>query len=91
MGLAFEIAKRAQAMRYEDLPPEAIHWAKVGILDTIGVTLAGSREDAARLVERALVPGAGPSVVFGSDRRAGPLDAAAIRSEERRVGKECRL
>ena len=78
MTLAPELAKRINALRYEDLPPEAIHWAKVGILDTIGVTLAGSREDAARLVERALVPGAGPSVVFGSDRRAGPLDAAAI-------------
>jgi 2-methylcitrate dehydratase PrpD len=78
MTLAFEIAKRAQAMRYEDLPREAIHWAKVGILDYAGVTLAGSREDAARLVERALAPGAGPSIVFGSDRRVGPLDAAEI-------------
>ncbi len=78
MTLAFEIAKRVQALRYEDLPREAIHWAKVGILDYAGVTLAGSREDAARLVERALAPGAGPSVVFGSDRRIGPLDAAEI-------------
>ena len=78
MTLALELAKRVNAFSYGDLPPDAIHWAKVGILDYAGVTLAGSREDAARLVERALAPGAGPSVVFGSDRRVGPLDAAAI-------------
>jgi 2-methylcitrate dehydratase PrpD len=78
MTLAFEIAKRVRAMRFEDLPREAIHWAKIGIVDYAGVTLAGSNEDAARLVELALAPGAGPSVVFGSDRRVGLLDAAAI-------------
>jgi len=37
MTLTQELAKRINALRYEDLPPEAVHWAKVGILDTVGV------------------------------------------------------
>ena len=42
MPFALELARRINALHYEDLPPEAVHWAKVGILDTVGVTLAGS-------------------------------------------------
>ncbi|MBI3938736.1 MAG: MmgE/PrpD family protein [Betaproteobacteria bacterium] len=78
MSLAVDLAKRIQAMRYQDLPPEAARWAKVGILDTVGVTLAGSREDAARFVERTLGPVSGPSLVFGCNRRASALDAALV-------------
>jgi 2-methylcitrate dehydratase PrpD len=80
MGLARKLAGRITAMRYEDLPEEAIHWAKIGILDTVGVALAGSREDTMGMVERVTGAGAvsGPCVVFGSDRRASPLDAALI-------------
>ena len=33
----FDDAKRITALRYEALPPEAVHWAKVGVLDTVGV------------------------------------------------------
>ena len=40
MAIATELAERVNAQRYEDLPPQAVHWAKVGILDTVGVTLA---------------------------------------------------
>ena len=78
MSLATELAQRVSALRFEDLPADAVRWARVGILDTVGVTLAGSREDAARLAERALSPAAGASVVFGHDRRVAALDAALI-------------
>ena len=79
MGLAFDIAQRACALRYEDLPPAATHWAKVGLLDYIGVTLAGSTEPAARLALEALgSPGSGASVVFGTPRRLNALDAAVV-------------
>jgi 2-methylcitrate dehydratase PrpD len=66
------------ALQWDDLPPEALHWARVGMLDTVGVTLAGSREDAPRLVARALDLAPGPSLVFGEARRVGTLDAAYI-------------
>ena len=38
----------------DDMPAEALAWSKVGLLDTVGVTLAGAREDATRIVEEVL-------------------------------------
>jgi 2-methylcitrate dehydratase PrpD len=78
MSIALDLAQRIAAVKYEDLPQDAVHWAKVGVLDTVGVTLAGCREDTARLAALALGAGTGPSHVFGSDRRVNPLDAAVI-------------
>jgi 2-methylcitrate dehydratase PrpD len=77
-GFARELATRALQLSWDDLPEEALHWAKVGVLDTIGVTLAGAREPAAQLAARSLDLAPGPSVVLGSARRIGALDAALI-------------
>ena len=79
MMLARELAKRINGLNYAGLPDPAIHWAKVGILDTVGVTLAGAREDCARIVEGiAARGGAGPSLIFGGSRRTAPLEAALV-------------
>jgi 2-methylcitrate dehydratase PrpD len=79
MGLARELAERIVALRYDDLPPEAIHWSKIAVLDTIGVMLAGAREEAPRLVDAVLdEPADGPALIFGSSRRARALDAALV-------------
>ncbi|MGH8660267.1 MAG: MmgE/PrpD family protein [Burkholderiales bacterium] len=79
MTLALELAKRINALRYEGLPAEAVHGAKVGILDTVGVTLAGAREDAARIVDGIAARGvSGPSLIFGTSRRTGLLEAALV-------------
>jgi 2-methylcitrate dehydratase PrpD len=79
MTLARELAQRACALKYDDLPPAAVHWAKVGLLDYIGVTLAGSTEPAARLALQALGhPGQGSSTVFGTALRLNALDAAIV-------------
>ena len=79
MGLALDIARRVKQLRYADLPPDAVHWAKVGILDYLGVTLAGSREPAARFALEALgTPAAGTAVLFGINQRVGALDAALV-------------
>ena len=79
MGLARELAERIAAMQYRDLSDEAVHWSKVALLDTIGVTLAGSSEAAPRLLEEVVAAGsAGPCLVFGSDRRIGAIDAAHV-------------
>ncbi len=79
MTLALELAKRINALRYDSLPAEAVHWARVGILDTVGVTLAGAREECARIVEAIAARGAsGPSLVFGASRRTAPLEAALV-------------
>ena len=72
------IAERIAAITYADLPPLAVEWAKMAILDTVGVTLAGAGEPCAQLLERVLGGSAGECLIFGSDRRAAPLDAALV-------------
>ena len=78
MALALELAHRITSQRFADLPPQAVHWAKVGILDTVGATLAGCHEDTACLAARALASGAGPSLLFGHSRRVPALEAALV-------------
>jgi 2-methylcitrate dehydratase PrpD len=79
MTLALELAKRINSLTFNELPHEAIHWAKVGILDTVGVTLAGAREECTRIVDGIAARGAtGPSLIFGSNRRTAPLEAALV-------------
>src|SRR5215472_3968041 len=78
MQLAYELSRRCAALRFEDLPPQAVHWAKVGILDTVGVTVAGSVEPCARILGRVVSHGPGASLLFGSADRTGALDAALI-------------
>jgi 2-methylcitrate dehydratase PrpD len=77
-GLSSFLGERVAALSWDDLPPEAVRWAKVGILDYVGVTLAGSREEAPRLLASTLDLSAGTSRIFGESRRVGALDAALI-------------
>ena len=77
MQLAHELARRSAALRFEDLPADAVQWAKVGILDTVGVTVAGSTEPCARIVGE-VAAGGGASLVFGTAERTSALDAALI-------------
>jgi len=78
MTVAHRLAERILAVEYDNLPADAVHWAKIGILDTVGVTIAGAGEEATRLA--AGLPGAanGPAVLFGLGRRTSVLDAALI-------------
>ncbi|HET7160032.1 MAG TPA: MmgE/PrpD family protein, partial [Burkholderiales bacterium] len=77
MPFALELARRINALRYEDLPPQAVHWAKIGILDTVGVTLAGSDDPSATIVAGVLA-GNGAALLLGTDKRTAPLDAALV-------------
>lgn len=78
MTLAQELGARIQAIGFAALPDEAVHWAKVGILDTVGVTLAGASEPCARIAARVAGAGTGPALVFGTRQGAAPADAALI-------------
>src|SRR3954470_24706873 len=77
MSIALELARRINALNYEDLPPEAVHWAKVGILDTVGVTLAGADDPSATIVAGVLSAN-GASLLLGTNKRTGALDAALV-------------
>jgi 2-methylcitrate dehydratase PrpD len=80
MTLATELATRIVAMRYEDVPAEAVRWAKISFVDTIACAFAGTHEKGPGIVEKVLTAGkgGGTSLIWGSDRRASALDAAAI-------------
>ena len=78
MPFALELAKLINATNYDNLPPETKHWAKVGILDTVGVTIAGAADPSARICAGVLGSASGPAYVFGSSERVGMLDAALV-------------
>ena len=80
MTIAKQLAGRIRAFRYDGLPDEAVTWAKTAILDTVGVTLAGSREECVRILEsvQGIGDGDGACLVFGRAARTGPLDAGLI-------------
>lgn len=79
MAIAQDLATRIADLDHGDLPDEAIHWAKIAILDTVGVGLAGANEDCVTILERATATDAGgPCQLFGKTGRRGPLDAALI-------------
>ena len=78
MPFALELAKLINATNYDNLPPETKHWAKVGILDTVGVTIAGAADPSARICAGVLGSASGPACVFGSSERVGMLDAALV-------------
>ncbi len=78
--LARQLAHRIHALRFEDITQAALDWAASAFVDTVGVTLAGIREDAPRILLR--VPGiaaaSGPALILGTSRRTSVLDAALI-------------
>jgi 2-methylcitrate dehydratase PrpD len=80
MTLTAKIAERVHRIGHDDITPLARHWAKIAILDTIGVTLAGAVEPAPRLLLQ--VPGIaaapGPALIIGTGRRTSALDAALV-------------
>ena len=78
MPFALELAKLINATTYDNLPADTKHWARVGILDTVGVTIAGAADPSARIVVRSLGSATGPAYVFGGAERVGMLDAALI-------------
>ena len=75
-----EIAAAVLDTQFRNLPEQAVQTAKEGILDTVGVTLAGARsEDAGPLTRTILdTAGEGRSLIFGDSRRTDALSAALI-------------
>ena len=77
MTMATELARRIRAFTYDGLPDAALECAKTGILDTVGVTLAGSAEPCAQIMLR-VCTATGPALVFGSAQRLSVTDAALV-------------
>lgn len=77
-GLAQRYGALVAELEFAHLPAEALHWAKVGILDTAGVTIAGAKEPCAALLMQSLDPAPGRCALFGLKTRVRALDAAMI-------------
>ncbi len=80
MTIATELAKRIVSMKYEDLPAEAVRWAKISFVDTFGCAFAGVDERGPQIARKVLTRGRndGPSLIWGTAQYAPALDAAAI-------------
>ncbi len=71
-----EVAEFALRLKWGDVPAGALRTAKEHILDTFGVTLAGSGETCAQIVRETLVIGEGRASVIGTAQRRPPYLAA---------------
>jgi len=65
--IASQVAKLIGEVSYDALPSQAIEMAKLGVLDTVGVTIAGCDSDAVNITEKAVEAHRtnGVSLVFG--------------------------
>jgi 2-methylcitrate dehydratase PrpD len=80
MTITQELARNVHSIFVRELPAEAMQKAKLAILDTFGVALAGSCHDGAAKLRNVVLPGAGsgPAAVFGTSYRLNVLDAALL-------------
>ena len=80
MSIARQLAERITSASLEKLPPEAVYWSKIALLDTVGVALAGTVEEPPRILLAALEleDCRGPSLIWGTNQRTPCLDAALI-------------
>ncbi len=80
VALTAELGKFVSALRYDQIPSQALPVLRAGITDCLGVLIAGANEPAPQLLKNMLDPRGGEaSVLFGSGR-ASALDAAWINS-----------
>jgi 2-methylcitrate dehydratase PrpD len=79
-GLSGALASYASGLRYEDIPEDVRTIVRHCVIDWLGVTLAGSREDAGRIVrEEALEQGGNPqATIIGDGSRTAVGQAALV-------------
>jgi len=79
-GLTRALAGYASSLRFEDIPEDVRTIVKHCVLDWLGVALAGSREDAGRIVrEEAREQGGSPQAsIIGDDMRTNVGQAALV-------------
>lgn len=77
---ANRLARNIRTISYDGLSQLARNRAVIGIVDTIGVTLAGSTEDCVTILTETpgIADAEGPAALIGGTRRVSMLDAALI-------------
>jgi 2-methylcitrate dehydratase PrpD len=77
-GLTGSLASFVAALKIDAVPEKAIAVARLGFTDSTGTMIAGSIEEAPRLLEKALTPGAGSASLYLTGSRVPAPDAALI-------------
>lgn len=79
-ALLDQLAERVCAFGFADVTPTALAVAKAGIVDTVGVTLAGLSAPCTQLLldTPGVATAPGDCLVFGTDRRTSALEAALV-------------
>ena len=80
MGVTEKVSRFVAELNYKDIPPKAIDMAKRALLDCLGVVLAGSQEESAKICARiASQEGAvGEATVFGHGFKSSAIQAAFV-------------
>ncbi len=79
-GVSHALARYSSGLRFDDIPQDVRTVVKHCVLDWLGVTLAGSRQDAGRIVrEEALEQGGAPqATLIGDGTRTSIAQAALV-------------
>jgi aconitate decarboxylase len=77
MGLTRRLGEHVSALRFEDLPVQAVETVKRGMIDTVGVLLAGRDQPVVQLLLNSIGGGEEATLLFG-ERRASSADAALV-------------
>lgn len=78
MTLARELAARIVATSFDHIGEPAKLYAKIGLLDTIAVGIAGADDAASRIARRVIGGSPGQALVWGTGERVGGLEAAFV-------------
>jgi 2-methylcitrate dehydratase PrpD len=78
MTLAQELAARIVATSFDDIGEAARHYARIGLLDTIAVGIAGVDDEASRIARKVVGGSTGEALVWGTGERVAPLEAAFV-------------
>lgn len=78
MTITQELARNIAGTTYQRLTPLSITYAKLGLLDTIAVGIAGASDDATVITRRVAGSAPGPALLWGLKQRTAVLDAAFI-------------
>ncbi len=78
MDVTARISQFVAEIHFDQIPPQALETAKIALLDTLGVALAGSREDSAKICAEIVrqEQARHEAVVIGQGFKSSALQAA---------------
>lgn len=77
-ALTTQLGRFIAELCFEDIPDEAREYIAIGFTDCVGVMIAGSAEDAVRIVTSTLSPAPGEATLVFGPTSASALEAALI-------------